>query len=323
MIKNRQILVLLIIIASAMVIIWYLRLARNNLPDLSIENLSRIRRIVLKSDSRSVELKRSGEKWILNGIMDARHEAVVALLKTLEKIDIKSPVPAQSFEKLKSDPDVEKVMVSVYGSWFRLKKYYVYKVSANTFGNVMVDKGKGKPYIYHIPGYSGNIGLFYITREAYWMPHVLFQYTLKNILSVELSNSRQPGKSFIISKTGKDGYILESMLKHDTVPDLDPEKAIRYFSYFHLIFFEKYADGLSVVESDSILSGIPEYVIKVTDSEKKQKTVRTFPIYLEDNGPDINPDITFAQIDDDELVIVKYFALDPVLKELDYFIKSQ
>ena len=245
------------------------------------------------------------------------------MLKTLEKIEIKSPVPAQSFEKLKLDPDIEKVMVSVYSSWFRLKKYYVYKVSTNPFGNVMTDKGKEKPYIYYIPGYSGNIGLFYITREAYWMPNVLFQYTLNGILSVELSNYRQPGKSFRISKTGKDGYILESMLKHDTVSDLDPEKAIRYFSYFHSIYFEKYADGLSVEESDSILSGIPEFVIKITDNEKKQKTVRTFPIYLEESGLDINPDITFAQIDDDELVIVKYFVLDPVLKELDYFIRAQ
>ena len=96
------------------------------------------------------------------------------------------------------------------------------------------------------------------------------------------------------------------------------EKATRYFSYFHHVPFERFATGFTRAETDSIMSVPPVYVIKVSAINHPDKTVRILPIRNADGTRD--PDRAIALINRESTpVIIRYFDLDPVLKEKGYF----
>ena len=322
MVDNRKLIViifsLLILAAGAVFII---RSFINQVPDFAVKNEEAINRVELNSDKGSIRLERKNEIWILNGNGEARLDAVRALLKTLTNIEIKSPVKKESVEKIRSSDNIETVEVRISGPLKQLKKYTVYKVSSNAYGNIMTKGKKGSSYITNLPGYPGDIGIFYTTQINYWKPHILFDYKIGDIFSVEFINIDDPNNSFLISRNESGSFILEDY-NGEVLKNADPGKITRYISYFHNIGFEKFVEQESGALSNKTMQSQVLYTIRVKNKLGDIKEVKIYPVVQEDGLGDIDKNYTYASISsENELVLVKYFALDPVLKKLDYFFK--
>ena len=318
--KRKTIKIVFFLLLFVAAIVFISRACLDQVPEFAVKNPEKIKQIILKSDRGMVKLEKAGDIWMLNGTEEARMEAIKAILETLINIEVKSPVGQNSFNEIISEKEIEVVEVNVSGSILPLKKYFVYKVSSNPYGNIMTEKAKDNPFIMHLPGYGGNLSVFYSTRINYWKPHIIFQYNLNDILSVELQNIKEPQNSFKIFRNESGGYVLEDLDTKEIVKDVESERITRYLSYFRRIRFEKFIDPDVKISRDSIIKTPAFYTVKVRDINNDEKVISIFPVYLDEESKETDSNVAYASISwENELILVKYFALDPVLKNLDYF----
>lgn len=322
MVDNKKIVLiifsLLILVAGA---VFVARNFINQVPDFAVKDEETIKKIEFKSDKGVVSLEKKNEIWVLNGVGVARKDAVKALLKTLTNIEIKSPIKKEKLNSILSGNGIETVQVRISGSLKQLKKYTVYKVSSNPYGNIMTKGKKESSYINHLPGYSGDIGVFYTTRLNYWKPHILFDYNIGDISSVELIKGDDPINSYTISRNESGSFILGDV-DGEALKSADPGQVTRYLSYFHNIGFEKYVEPESGIFTEKILQSQALYTIRVKNVQGDVKVVKIYPVFHEESLTETDKNYAYASVSgENELVLVKYFALDPILKSLDYFFK--
>ncbi len=309
---------LLLLLAGA---VFISRTLLDQVPEFAVKNPEKIKKIIIKSNTGAVSLENTKVGWMLNGIEEARMDAVNALIKTLTDLEVKSPIDKSVLENMLLDGDIEKVSISVKSALKTLKNYQVYKVSTNPYGNIMTKGGKAN-YIMHVPGYPGDIGVFYTTRSNYWKPHIIFDYMLSDILSVEFISGIESLNSFRINRTGSGVYVLEEFDSGRIIENADPGQITRYLSYFHSIGFEKFLDSDTVALTNSILEDPALYTINVKDINNKEKLIKVFPVYLDKDSAIIDNNYAYASISwENEMVLIKYFAIDPLLKGIDYFIR--
>lgn len=293
----------------------------NQVPDFAVKNEESIKKIEFKSDKGVVNLEKKNGIWVMNGAGAARKDAVKVLLKTLTNIEIKSPVEKERLNNILSDNGIETVQVRISSSLKQLKKYTVYKVSSNLYGNIMTKGKKESSYINHLPGYSGDIGVFYNTRLNYWKPHILFDYNIGDISSVELIKGDDPINSYTISRNESGSFILRGV-DGEALKSSDPVQVTRYISYFHNIGFEKFVEPESGILTEKILQSPTLYTIRVKNVQGDVKVVKIYPVLHEGSLTEIDKNYAYASVSgENELVLVKYFALDPIIKNLDYFFK--
>lgn len=318
--KRKIIKIIFFLLLFVAAVVFISRACHDQVPEFAVKNPEKIKRITFKSNRGIVKLEKAGDKWMLNGTEEARMEAVKAILKTLTNIEVKSPVSQNSFTEIISEKEIEVVEVNVSGSILPLKKYFVYKVSSNPYGNIITEGGKNNPFIMHLPGYGGDISIFYTTQINYWKPHIIFQYNINDIFSIELENVKEPQNSFKIYRNESGGYVLESLDTKEKVKDVEPERITRYLSYFRRIRFEKFLDPDVEIYRDSITKAPALYTLKLRDVNNDEKVISIFPVYLDEESKEPDSNVAYASISwENELILVKYFALDPVLKNLDYF----
>jgi len=312
---------LLVLLLVTMGIILLIRQERNRVPDFSIRHPGKVYKIVMAGPSRTLILVRKGKKWTFADGNPVRTEMAETFLKVLHRIKIKFPVTTKDLEQARSDTTVEKVKVNLKGRFFPIKKLTVYKVTGNIYGNLMTKRGMEPAYICYLPGHTGNLGSWFITRRNFWEPHLLFSYNPTEIKMTELSNISHPEKSFRLEKTGRNQFILTNPATGDTLKNYVIEKATRYFSYFHRIPFDRYETGLTRTAIDSIQRVTPLFILKVSALNRPERVVSILLLEQPDGSPD--PDRALALISKDTTpVAIRYFDLDPVLKEIGYFTEN-
>lgn len=319
--KKKLVLILFSLLLFLAGAVFVSRTLLDQVPEFAVKNPEKIKKIIIKSNTNAVSLEKTEVGWMLNGIEEARMDAVDALIKTLTDLEVKSPIDKIALENMLLDGDIEEVSINVKSALKTLKNYQVYKVSTNPYGNIMTKGGKAN-YIMHVPGYPGDIGVFYTTRSNYWKPHVIFDYKLSDISSVEFINGIEPLNSFRINRTGSGVYVLEEFDSGRIVENADPGQITRYLSYFHSIGFEKFLDSDTVALTNSILEDPALYTISVKDINNKEKLIKVFPVYLGKDSEKVNNNYAYASISwENEIVLIKYFAIDPLLKGIDYFVR--
>lgn len=280
-----------------------------------------ITRIEFSQEGEKLSLEKSGEKWTINGKTEARKGGVNFIIRILTEAKIKSPVSPEIFKSEIEDRNISPVIVRVYEERKLLKSFRVYKTISNSYGNIMKMKENSKPFIVHVPGYEVNIGAAFSLREQYWQPYTIFNLLPSEISSVRFENLKDPASSFSIAK--KDGkYTLKG--NENEIKESDPELIIRYISYFTFIPFESWALDLGREESSSILQQDPLYRITVISAEGKTTELSLWEKLKSENGAkSVDTDRLFGKTrNSDDLFVVRYFDIDPVIKKRSYFTQS-
>lgn len=277
-----------------------------------------ITRIEFSDGQKRLTLSKEDNQWLLNGKDETRKSGIVFILRVLTEIKIKSPVSDQLFNDDIIAENISPVKVKVYRKRKLLKSFLVYKTSSNLYGNIMKMRERSKPFIVYVPGYDLDIGSAFSLNELYWQPYTVFNLLPSEINSVELENNTDTTASFSISVKNHHYQLSDDS---GDLSGWDSTLVTRYLSYFIRIPLESWVLNMSDAEKKSIESGKPLYRITVC-SLSGDTTRLTLWEKMTGTGPDASKDSDrlYGKTQTiDELFIMRYFDIDPLLKKKSYF----
>ena len=280
-----------------------------------------ITKIEFKSGGKRLILEEKGETWLINGKSEARKSSVLFILRILKEIKIKSTVSSELFKSEITGKNIAPVKVKVYEKRRLLKAFLVYKTGSNTYGNVMKIKETSKPFIVYVPGYEGDIGSAFTLNELFWQPYTVFNLLPSEIVSVNFENISDTASSFIISNRYQ-RYSLSS--SSGNLTGWDSSLVGRYISYFARVPFESWALEIGDSEKKSIEGQEPLYRITVISTTGRKSILTLWGMVTGKNGTSaIDSDRLFGKTEEnDELFIMRYFDIDPLIKKRSYFFRQ-
>jgi len=279
-----------------------------------------ITRIEFSENGKILTLQKKGDDWMVNGKSEARKSGVAFIVRILKEIKIKSPVSPELFKSEITGKGIIPVRVMVYEKRRVLKSFYVYKTGSNIYGNIMKIKTFSKPYIVYIPGYDGDIGSGFSLNELFWQSYTVFNLLPSEIASVDLENLSDTASSFLISQ--KDHHYSLSGTARE-LSGWDTSLVIRYISYFAFVPFESWAFEIGEDAKKSIEAQLPLYRITVYTTTGKKKILTLWGKNSVRNGTNVpDSDRLYGKTGEiDELFVMRYFDIDPLIKKRSYFFK--
>ena len=277
-----------------------------------------ITRIDLSDGTKRVYLEKKGEEWLVNGKYESRRAAVLSIIKILRDIQIKSPVSHEVYTNVITKENIIPVKVRVYQGGTLARTFLVYQTGSNVYGNIMKLREASKPFIVYVPGAETDIGIFFSTDELFWEPYTLFSLLPSEISKIEFINVSDSSSSFTISARGRN-FMLSNAGRE--LHGWDTSRVIRYISYFTHVPFEAPASDMSSALRDSIEKADPVVRLSVVKKNGETNTLILWVrSYMENGTRRIDTDRLWAKIGSrDDLFIVRYMDIDPILKKRSYF----
>jgi hypothetical protein len=275
-----------------------------------------ITRIEFTSGSDKLSLALEGENWMVNGKHEARKSGIMFIIRILTEMQIKSPLSPDLFREEIIDKGISPVKVRVYENRKLLKSFLVYKTVSNKYGNVMKMSGKAKPFIVYVPGYEGDIGSAFTLNELFWQPYTVFNLLPSEISSVTMENFPDPGSSFIIKYNSGVFTLSDTRVQ---LSGWDTARVRRYISYFTWIPFEKWALDIDAADQEKIMKSTPAFRITLRKTDGTEKILTIWDKYSFINGMKDSDRVWAKTSERDQLFVVRYFDIDPILKKLSYF----
>jgi hypothetical protein len=319
LIKNKVLVrsVFFIIIIGLILLILFrpkLPFGKNN-SSFASEPREEITKIEFSEGGKRLNLEKKGENWLINGKSEVRKSGMLFILRILKEIKIKSPISADLFGSEIIEKNVIPVKVKVYEKKRLLKSFLVYKTASNVFGNIMKIKESSKPFIVYVPGYDGDIGSGFTLNELFWQPYTVFNLLPSEISSVNLENFSDTASSFSIINRNHHYFLSGNASK---MTGWDSSRVFRYISYFAWVPFESWALNIGETEKKSIEAKQPLYRISVDNITGKRSVLTLWGMLK--GTKEIDSDRLFGKTDEkDELFIIRYFDIDPLIKKRSYF----
>jgi hypothetical protein len=290
---------------------------KNN-SSFATEPKEEITRIELSQEGKKLTLSKKGDTWFINDNTEARKSGVLFIIRILKEIKIKSPLSPELFKSEISKKNVSPVKVKVFENNKLLKTFLVYKTGSNIYGNVMKIRESSKPFIVYVPGYDGNIGSAFIMNDLFWQSYTVFNLLPSEIALVKFENLSDSSSSFSIANKNHRYYLTNDI---DNRTGWDSSLVVRYLSYFAFVPFESWALDMGVQEQKAIESQTPLYKISVLTTSGKKMVLTLWGLTADKNGTkEIDSDKLLGKTDDrDELFIIRYFDIDPLIKKREYF----
>ena len=310
---------LTVLLVAVLIIVILLRtrtpFGRENSAFASIPQ-NEITRIEFLQQGEKLLLEKKGNKWMVNGKNEARRSGIAFMETILTGIKIKSPVSADLFEAEIVKKNVNPLKVRVFENNKLLNTFLVYKTGSNLYGNVMKISEKSKPFIVYVPGFEGDIGSGFTMNELFWLPYTIFNLLPSEILSVTFDDLSDTASSFVI--TGRNN-IFSLADATDKLAGWDSSRLKRYISYFGFVPFESWAFDLPEEESEKIISGTPICRISVVKNDGSEIVLTLWEKKNEETGEKDSDRLWGKTGEREELFIVRYFDIDPLLKKKSYF----
>ena len=277
-----------------------------------------ITRIELLENGKRLTLEKKDENWFINGKHEARKSGILFILRILKEIKIKSTVSSELFESEISGKNIIPVKVKVYERRRLLKSFLVYKTGSNAYGNIMKIKQSSKPFIVYVPGYEGDIGSGFTVNELFWQPYTVFNLLPSEIASVKLENMSDTASSFSIINNNQH-YFLSGA--EGRLNGWDSSLIVRYISYFAWVPFESWAFNIGEAEKKSIEAQKPLYRFTVVTTTGRKSVLSLWGMLTGKSGTnEIDSDRLLGKTEEkDELFIMRYFDIDPLIKKRSYF----
>ncbi|TSA31503.1 MAG: DUF4340 domain-containing protein [Porphyromonadaceae bacterium] len=329
--KKNRILIGLIIVLGIVTIIL---VSRNNnssikreLRDFAVEDTASVDRIfMVRKDNQQVTLTRMNDHWMVNDKYVVRTDAIDNLLKTLNRIRVKSPVSTSMLDNAVRMLATRNTKVEVYHKRKLLKTIYVGGPTQDQMGTFMMLEGSSVPFVIHIPGFAGYLSTRFFVDEIGWKSTELFKYNFNDIKAISVINEDNPKASFHLASSGNNQYSL-------TLPDgasipgtLDTVGVRFYISQFEKVNFEFFADSTPQRIKDSLLGTKPYRILTLEDNSGKARKLiawkRTANGKVDNEG---NPMIwdderLWALIDDKSWVVIQFYVFNSLFANSNNFV---
>ncbi|MFH0760112.1 MAG: DUF4340 domain-containing protein [Bacteroidota bacterium] len=331
--KKNTLIILLILVLAGIVVFFALRKSNSSvkreLRDFAVEDTASIDKIfMVKKDLNQITLTRSGNHWLVNGKYLARPDAVENLLKTLNRVRIKSPVSKSQMDNAVKMLATRNTKVEVYNGRKLIKTLYVGGPTQDQMGTFMMIEGSSVPFVVHIPGFIGYLSTRFFVDEKGWRSTELFRYNFNDIAAITVENPAKPDESFRLECLGNNRFAIHSLSGRTIPGQLDTVGTKFFISQFEKMNFEFFADTIPEQTVGLMLSTPPTGIVTLEDRSGAKRQVKMWkrPAFgkedSEGNLLEWDDERLWGLIDDKDWVVVQYHVFNPVfLRYDDFFVK--
>jgi len=282
--------------------------------------------IEIRSKRNTVTLERSQGSWVVNNNYPAENKKIATLLMVLSRLQVSAPVPVAIKDEIRSKLKEDAKRVEVIADRRNPHVLLMYQDTVHTNATCMMLEQSDQPFRVELPGYPGrNLSGLFVDDVNYWRDNSIFRLREEEIISVSMYNRIQPETSFYVVNTKGAGYKLFTYPDSTEIKDFDPGQVKQYISYFTSVQFERFMSDQEKKDQNFLNEGKPDNIIMVRDSKNNLIKVETFPLYVHGQQNQSVPDINrlIAVINDTDVVVARYMDLDPVIKDISYFLEKE
>jgi hypothetical protein len=295
----------------------------------SVPDTGQIDKIVLSDKTpRRAVLTRKATGWVVGGEHPVREDALRTLLSTLHDMTLRNFVPERLRSSVINNLMAYGKKVELYQNGHKFKTLYVGKHNPDQLGTYMMIKNADAPYSVYIPGFNGFLETRFITDPSLWRRRDLVTIQPHQIKKVSLIYPDSLDISFTLHRFSADSLYLENAATGQVVPGLNDTRAQLFLSSFKDLSFEGLIRPSEPAYElrDSLLASPPLFRLTVTDFNGKKEQVRGYRIKPEKGtvvpgkpSTYYDPDRLHGFINKDEMVLLQYYGLRNVLRDIAYF----
>ena len=312
------------IFALILLLSTYLTLIRNrpyNIDEFRLDQKDTIAitSILIESNLSKTKLSKSGEQWKVNENYLANQLLVKKLLRILVNIEMEILVPEPQRDSITEYLKEKSIRLIINKGENIIHELWIGPYDEKRKSTLVMNKEMIPAYVIAV-GIERNISKFIRPETLLWRNKLIFDINPDSILSIELIDFRKKSNSFIINRNAGKSSIYDEY--HHEVA-FEKVKLERYFSYFNNIIFDSFADSLSSETNDFIINQEALYSIKITDKNGLDTNLKLYPKKLNKNSNESDLNVVYGLINSQKpLVIISYFQIDPILKDINYFKKK-
>jgi hypothetical protein len=320
------ILIVLLLIASYLIFVGRPGIYKGMDNEFAIRDTASIRLIEIRSSENIIILERQEGQWMINRQFPASSRRVKGLLTLISRLKINSVVPAPiRNEIMKRLEDDGKRLMIMAG---RRNPYvtFMYHDTVHTNATYMMAEHSDHIFRIEVPGFRNrNIAGLFVDEINYWRDHKLFHLKPDEINSISLVDRKNPENSFYLIINDPGHYELFTNPDSNQIPDPNTETIEQYLGYFASVSFEQFLSSNDYDAGISFRDEDVRKIITVSDSRNHDTEVKTFTRYVKNRKGIPEPDLNrlYAVMNKTDTVLAKYVELDPVMKEIGYFLNQE
>jgi hypothetical protein len=266
--RNIRLLISLIVLVCATAVLFWFKSQDDQKevdPSLfKVDDLRSIGRVVLQSDSGSVQLSFTNSRWMVNEKYPADNRMIQVLFATLQQAEPKRPVASSVDDSLSHMLDQFGTKVSLYSGQELVKSFTAGGNAGKTQSYFKNDDGR--VYIVTIPGYKVYVSGIFELDESGFRDKYVFAFNWRNFKSLKAEFSEKPAENFQIS-LGKEFFTIEGMTNADT------SKINTYLDDVSFLMAERFLPGDSAASSGK---ESPYMIISIADLADRKYELTLF-----------------------------------------------
>ena len=328
MLKKNFISIIILVILIAISVTYFLSNRNNTLSDkeaaFACIDLSAVTGISIKSGDSVFILKRINDRWYYDSKFIVKPSLMSLCHKIFSQVEIKSPVAKKYSGLIREKLRQSGTEITLMNENKILKHYFIWadKQSRNIY---MMMADKQVPFIVTLPSFQGNFAALFQANPEFWRDLTIMHYSPDQIASVKVEQPVNQNQSFYLEISLKGKAILTN-LKSGKFQGFKKEAVEEYLFCFKNIKAEAFVENSTKILK-SLENRPPLFRISVTDQEGKVNSFKIFPkeannknLKQSKNNIDVNS--CYVLLNDKELVIAKYIEIDPITRDLDFFLQK-
>ncbi len=343
--KNRNLLIITIVLAVLAAVLLYSRSKSTLNPEISefaVKDTASITKIYMVDKfDQQVLLERSPSGWRLNSKYGARHENLDVLLNTLANMEVREPVAKAAHDNVLKIMAAKSVKVEVYQNKNLIdigklklfprekltKTFYIGDATMDNFGTFALMENASSPVVLYLPGLRGYIASRFSTSETDWRVHTVFNKKLPDIKSISIEFIDNPQESYKVENINNEKLKLISLSNNTEVPGYDTIRLVSWVNSFRNIRYESLMNDMEPQRRDSIMDAAPKHKIILEAKDGSKQSIRTFVRMLPEPEIDVfdgstvtyDLDRMFGLVNEEDFVTVQFFVFDKILLPLSAY----
>lgn len=324
--------IVIVLIVISGILYFSQRVSNSTIPkplrDFAIEDTTSITKIfMVNKANQQVILERKNSHWILDNEYVARKDLIDLLLKTINRIKVRSPVSRSAHDNVVKVLATTATKVEIYRNYEEkpAKVFYVGHPTQDNMGTYMLMENSSVPFIMHIPGFIGYLTSRFTVVWSDWRDLSIYRYKFTDIASVTMEHPGSPERSFKAINYGDNKFDLKPLNDSIEITGFDTLKLKKLIASFKKINCEYYITKFDKHKEDSVRNSQPINIIIVEDIYGTEITVTTFHRpnlsgLLDEEGKEYEYDVDrmYAFINGNkDLVVIQYFVFDPLTLNLN------
>lgn len=301
----------------ALVVLLILSLGIRSLFDrqefkLALDPQQSLDRILIEKGEQKMDLNYANGKWRSVNGKDIKPYSLSEFLKSCSQVSLEAPLSEKESKVLEPLFERHSTKVSIYD-----KGKLIYKIQVWYHQGKNYSKGEKDELIKVAQRGNSALNLenHLNANPSYWYRNVLIHLKPEEITQVFVDNLQEPEQTFEVL-VGADQELTISGIKGMPVKGIDLQKAQDYLGFFQNIEYQAFNPKTFQLTGSS-----KSHVLRITNMNEM---ILEFSIYelihSENKAPD-NYRAGILRIAGDT-VVAMYSQLDPILVELDYFLKN-